>query len=179
MNLDQLKFPIGLFDVPDYISDTHLENWIKDFQEFPHRLEALVSELTFDELNWKYRPDGWTIKQVVHHCADSHMNSLIRFKLALTEDNPVIRPYYEDKWATLLDSNTEDILSSLYILKGVHHKLSTLFKAFTENELNRTFVHPEHNETFSIAFNIGNYAWHSNHHLAHVKQAIKAKGKYN
>lgn len=179
MNIEQLKFPIGLFKEPHQITKSDLDLWIEDFEQFPNRLEALVQNLTTVELSWKYRPDGWSIKQVVHHCADSHLNSMIRFKLALTEDNPTIRPYHEDRWAKLIDGNEDDLQYSIAILKGIHHKLSLLFKSFTDSELKRTFIHPEHNKTFTIAYNIGNYAWHSNHHLAHIKQAIIASGQYN
>lgn len=179
MNLEKLKFPIGLFNPPTQITQDNLNRWISDFESFPQALEQMVSTLSQEQLEWKYRPNGWSIKQVIHHCADSHMNSLIRFKLALTEENPTIRPYYEDRWANLLDSQSSDTESALHILKGVHTKLTILFKSFSENELNRTFLHPEHNKVFTIAYNIGNYAWHSNHHFAHVEQAIEAKGRYN
>ena len=179
MNTEHLRFPIGPFIAPEEITKQDLHGWIYDFELFPTRLEELIENMAIEELNWKYRPGGWSVKQVIHHCADSHMNSMMRFKLALTEDNPVIRPYYEDRWAELVDSRSDDVRASVLILKGIHHKLSTLFKMLTDDELKRTFVHPEHNKTFTVAYNIGNYAWHSNHHLAHIKLAIEAAGIYN
>ena len=177
--LNQLKFPIGEFKAPDVITKEILESWIQDFELFPKRIEELIKGLNAEQLNWKYRPNGWDINQVVHHCADSHLNSLMRFKLALTEEHPTIRPYYEDRWALLPDYNTKDLYASLSILNGVHIKLSLLFKGFSEQDLQRTFLHPEHNTIVTLKENIGIYAWHSNHHLAHVKQALNAKGKYN
>ena len=130
------------------------------------------------ELNYKYRPEGWTIKQVVHHCADSHINSITRFKLALTEHRPTIRPYFEDRFAKLSDYD-EALDSSISILKGVHQKLGILLKGLNDEELKREFVHPEYEKIYTIEETIGVYAWHSNHHLAHIKQAITGKGKYN
>lgn len=172
-DLEQLKFPIGKFVKPNEINEHHLQEWIKDFETLPEKLEHLIKDLSLEELKLTYRPNGWTITQVVNHLADSHMNSLIRFKLALTEDNPTIRPYLEDRWALLNDYSQEHIEDALFILKGVHKKLTTVFKQLTPEQLKRTFLHPEHNQQFTIEENIGIYAWHSNHHLAHVKQAIE------
>ena len=120
--LYKLRFPIGEFEKPNEISSQHIKQWISDIEALPEAIEAVTKNLSEEELNYKYRPEGWTIKQVVHHCADSHINSIIRFKLALTEDTPTIRPYFEDRFAKLNDY-TEPIDSYLLsILKGVHHK---------------------------------------------------------
>ena len=102
-DLYQLRFPIGEFKAPDKITDVMISNWIDAIESFPEAVTAATKDLDTSQLNWKYRPNGWSIKQVVHHCADSHMNSIIRFKLALTEDTPTIRPYFEDRWANLSD----------------------------------------------------------------------------
>jgi len=176
--LNSLKFPIGEFHKPELINTKLIKEWIEVIALFPNKITALTKGLTSEELNWKYRPEGWTIKQVVHHCADSHMNSLIRFKLTLTEDQPTIRPYFEDRWAELPDSLEDDIEDSLVLLKGVHAKLTTVMSNLTKVELLREYVHPEHGEKFKLEEVVGTYAWHSEHHLAHVKQAIEAKGKY-
>ncbi|MFD1063919.1 YfiT family bacillithiol transferase [Winogradskyella litorisediminis] len=175
--LKALKYPIGTFSAPKTISKSNLKNWISDIEAFPKSIEDITKNLNEVELNYNYRPEGWTIKQVVHHCADSHINSIVRFKLALTEDTPTIRPYFEDRWATLVDYE-DDINSAIQILKGVHHKLDTLLRNFTEDDLKRTFIHPEHGQSFTLAETIGTYAWHSNHHLAHIKQALKYKGQF-
>ena len=138
----------------------------------------MTKNLSEAELNYKYRPEGWTIKQVVHHCAASQINSLIRFKLALTEDKPSIRPCFEDRFAELIDYE-EPINGSLSVLTGVHKKLVVLLKNLDQDDLKREFIHPEHGKPFSLEETIGVYAWHRNHHLAHIKQALNFKEKFN
>jgi len=179
MDIQQLKFPIGEY-VPNKNPDgALLKQWIKEIEEFPSKVEHLAKDISVAQLNWKYRPDGWTVKQVIHHCADSHMNCLIRFKLALTEETPTIKPYFEDRWAKLPDYEENDITDSLILLKILHKKLGTLLKGLTEDQLQLSFIHPEHNRKFTLAETIGMYAWHSNHHLAHIKNGIETEGKYN
>lgn len=174
-----LRFPIGEFQKPDAISSEMITSWIADIERFPKAIEEVTRNLSTEQLLWQYRPNGWNIKQVVHHCADSHMNSIIRFKLALTEDSPTIRPYYEDRWATLIDGNDDNLEDTLNLLKGLHAKLGKLLRHISEDELSREFVHPEHGKRFRLDETIGTYAWHSNHHLAHVKQAIKYQGEFS
>lgn len=175
--LYKLKFPIGEFDQPEVITKQHIKGWITSIETLPKSIISITENLNEKELNYKYRPNGWTIKQVVHHCADSHINSLLRFKLALTENNPTIRPYFEDRFAELNDYS-ESIDASISILNGVHKKLAVLLKNFSEEDLKREFTHPEHGKRFSIEETIGIYAWHSNHHLAHIEQALKFKEQF-
>lgn len=179
MDIQKLKFPIGHFNLPNEITREDLEKWIKDIKTFPSSVVQLTNNLDSKILNWKYRPNGWAAKQVIHHCADSHMNALIRVKLSLTEDSPTIRPYYEERWAELSDANTTQIEDSILLLTALHKKWVYLLKSLSNNELNRKFIHPEHRKKFSIKENIGNYAWHCQHHLAHIQLAIDSKGKYN
>lgn len=176
-NLHHLKYPIGEFTLPNTVTSQDMNTWVSDIEKLPNAIEELTTPLTETELNYIYRPNGWTIKQVVHHCADSHINSITRFKLALTEDAPTIRPYFEDRWAKLNDYN-EPIDTAMSILRGVHTKLGILLRNFTDEDLRRTFVHPEHGKIFTLQETIGLYAWHSNHHLAHIKQALKYKGVF-
>jgi hypothetical protein len=176
--LDKLKYPIGNFIKPDTIDSELIDKWILDIEKFPKSVTALVENLSKEELHFQYRPDGWNIKQVVHHCADSHMNSIIRFKLALTEDSPTIRPYFEDRWATLIDGNDDDLSATLYLLKGLHAKLGKLLRNIAKVELSREFVHPDHGRGIRLDEAIGMYSWHSNHHLAHIRQALEYKGKF-
>ena len=176
-NIQKLKYPIGEFQTTNPISRNDIETWIKILEHFPQQLTETIKLLDEGELNYAYRPDGWTIKQVVHHLADSHMNSIIRFKLAKTEDLPTIKPYYEDRWANLKDYE-QPIDTALLILKGVHEKLGILLKSFSEEDLKRQFIHPEHGKRFSIEETIGLYAWHSQHHLAHIKQALHYQGNF-
>lgn len=176
--LTKLKFPVGEFQKPEQISDKHLDSWIKDIQSFPASVGGLLDGLTLEGLSWKYRPGGWSIKQVVHHCSDSHINSLMRFKLALTEEVPTIRPYYEDRWAELVDGVDDDLEDTMLLLWGLHGKWVKLLKSLTPDDLKREFIHPDSGRHISVAENIGIYAWHCRHHLAHVQQAIAAAGKY-
>ncbi|MFK7782493.1 YfiT family bacillithiol transferase [Psychroserpens sp.] len=177
-NLQKLKFPIGEFKKPEHINDSQISGWIADIERFPKSVNQLTKNLSINELNWQYRPEGWSIKQVVHHCADSHMNSMIRFKLALTEETPTIRPYYEAKWANLVDGTDDNLDDTLSLLKGLHAKLGKLLRHLSPIDLPKEFVHPEHGKHFRIDETIGVYAWHCNHHLAHIKQAIDYKGQF-
>ncbi|MCG9792817.1 YfiT family bacillithiol transferase [Flavobacterium algicola] len=176
MNLDKLKYPIGCFIKPDKITNENISIWIEVIAAFPEALTSQVANLTDVQLDTPYRPDGWTIRQVIHHCADSHMNSFTRFKLALTEDKPFIKPYHEERWAELIDSKTFPIESSLQMLKGIHSRWTALLMALSKSDLNKSFVHPEHGQTFFLDENIGIYAWHCNHHLAHITTLKETKG---
>jgi hypothetical protein len=178
INLEKLKFPIGEYQKPDAISQNDLDKWITVIEKFPQKIKALTENLTVEQLNWTYRPNGWSIKQVVHHCADSHINSFVRFKLALTEDIPIIKPYEEDRWAELKDGLSNDISTSIKIIEGVHARWVILLKSFGEKELKRQFTHPANNKTSSLDEIIGLYAWHCNHHLAHIEQALFHKGEF-
>ncbi len=177
-DLEQLKYPIGKFVKPNEINEDHLSQWISEIQAFPISLKKLTSTLTDEQKNWQYRPDGWSIKQVVHHCGDSHLNSFMRFKLSLTENEPIIKPYFEDRWATLADSNYDKIEDSLMLLHGLHNRWTVLLKSLSKEELKKQFVHPEHGKKFSLEENIGVYAHHGNHHLAHIRNAIEYKGNF-
>jgi hypothetical protein len=173
MDIEHLKFPIGQFNRPEIITKNILDKWITEISTFPNRLTSEVNNLTENQLDTKYRPNGWTIRQVIHHCADSHMNSLTRFKLALTEDQPTIKPYFEERWAELLDSKNMPIQPSIKILEGIHERWSVLLQNLTDDQFEKEFIHPEHGKIFRIDENIGLYAWHCNHHLAHIKEAKK------
>ncbi len=177
--LKALQYPIGQFVKPDIIDLNTISLWINDIELFPSKLVYCMSDLNSQHLNLLHRPDGWSIKQIVHHCADSHMNAFIRFKIALTEENPTIKPYYEDRWANLPDSMLDDVETSLSLLTSLHHRWSVLLKNLTEKDLERTFVHPEHGRKISLDENIGMYAWHCNHHLAHVKNAKMSEGNFS
>ena len=176
--LNLLKYPIGKFVKPEPISESQILEWIKTIEELPKHLSELTKNLSIEQLNFLYRPEGWSIKQVVHHLADSHINSLIRFKLTLTEDDPTIKPYHEDRWATLADGMDDNIIDSLTLLKSLHNKWTKLLLSLTPEDLKRVYIHPEHDKQFSLQVAIGLYAWHSNHHLAHIEQGLKYNGKF-
>ncbi len=174
--LESLKYPIGKFNFPTNITNQEIENWISVLEQFPDRLEALVINLSEEQLNTPYRPDGWNIRQVVHHLADSHHHCYSRLKWTLTEDAPLIKAYFEDRWAELIDYKVAPIELSLTYLKALHAKIVYLLIRLKEEDLNRYFVHPETNSNFTLKCTIGNYAWHSNHHYAHIKNLLKRNG---
>ena len=176
IELEQLKYPIGKFECPDNYSVTLVRSWIATLENFPDRLEFLVRILNDSQLDTIYRPGGWTIRQVVHHLADSHHHSYIRFKWTLTEEKPVIKYYYENLWAELPDAKSAPIKLSLDHLKAVHAKLVFLLNTLDEDDLKRSFIHPEYNEEVLLWKNIGIYAWHSDHHYAHIENVLKLKG---
>ena len=127
---------------------------------------------------YRYRPGGWTIKQVVHHCADSHMQAYIRIKLAFTEVLPAINPYNEAQWAQLFDGNNDSVAASMLIIKGLHHRWCTFLKTIPPDNLQKAYYHPANNQNVSIETAVVLYAWHCNHHLAHIENAIATYGKF-
>jgi hypothetical protein len=161
-----LRFPIGQFKFGGNFSNELIKEWIKQIEVAPSQLKEAVKGLNDEQLDTPYRPGGWNIRQVVHHLADSHINSYSRFKLALTEDNPTIKPYLEDKWAELPDSKLP-IEISLTVLDALHKKWVVILRSLQPSELEKTFCHPELGN-IQIRWNIGLYAWHGRHHIAHI-----------
>ncbi|NDV44368.1 YfiT family bacillithiol transferase [Flagellimonas sediminis] len=174
--LEQLCYPIGHFEKPSIITESLLQEWISVLEHLPQRLEEMVKPLTETQLDTPYRPGGWTARQVVHHISDSHHNSYIRFKWALTEESPVIKPYDEKAWAELFDTRTAPIQMSLDHLRAVHAKLVYLLKGLSKEDFKRQFIHPDGNVATSLDENVGRYAWHSNHHYAHIANLIQREG---
>lgn len=169
-----LRYPIGTFNEPPVIRFEQINQWIKEIEEAPACLRIAVEGLSDTQLDTPYRPDGWTLRQVVHHIPDSHMNSYIRFKWALTEEEPTIRPYYEDKWAELPDSKLA-IEVSLNMLDSLHERWTKLLHSLDSAALDRTFIHPESGEV-KLSAAIGMYAWHGNHHIAHITSLRERMG---
>ncbi|MGG3455516.1 putative metal-dependent hydrolase YfiT [compost metagenome] len=167
------RYPIGKFAFEGEITAAQREQWIREIESLPARLRQAVAGLSEDQLNLPYREGGWTLRQVVHHLADSHINAYTRFKLALTEETPTIRPYFEDRWATLADYEGE-IEVSLLLLEALHRRWTNLLKSLGDADYERKFHHPESGETTRLAYTLGNYAWHGNHHLAHIT-ALRTK----
>ena len=176
MTLEELKFPIGKTDIPDTITKKNIEDWISVLETFPQNLEFLIRDLSENQLDTVYRENGWTIRQVIHHCYDSHHNSYNRFKWALTEDNPLIKVYYEERWAELHDSISAPIFLSIDALKSLHAKWVYLLKGLKDKDLEKSFIHPSGNEEVGLKENIGIYAWHCKHHFAHIEQLMIRKG---
>jgi uncharacterized damage-inducible protein DinB len=169
-DLDSLRYPIGKFVIPTQFSNEIIKDWIQQIASLPARLKEEVENLNDDQLDTPYRPDGWTVRQIVNHCADSHMNALLRFKLTLTEDKPIIKPYIEQLWAELQDSKNMPIAPALATVEGVHSRLVVLLKSMTEEDFDRSYIHPQYQREYKLKEVLALYAWHGNHHLAHITQ---------
>jgi uncharacterized damage-inducible protein DinB len=169
---EDLRFPIGEYRRDTERSADSRKNHVRVISELPARIAEAVRGLREDQLDTPYRPGGWTVRQTVHHVADSHMNSLIRFKLALTEDEPpTIQPYYEDRWAELSDCQLP-IDDSLKIIDGIHARWTALLRSMTESDFAKTFIHPETGE-WRLDDALALYAWHSKHHTAHINNLVE------
>ncbi|MEM8964462.1 MAG: YfiT family bacillithiol transferase [Acidobacteriota bacterium] len=171
----ELRYPIGGYEPPADISTDHTDVWIDEIEDLPNALRAAVTPLTDAQLDTPYRPDGWTVRQLVHHLPDSHINSYIRFKWALTEERPTIKAYFEDRWAELPDSHELPVRYSLDLLDALHQRWCFLLRNLTEDDLDREMVHPE-SGPIRLGANIGLYAWHGRHHLAHIERLIEREG---
>ncbi|WP_139489016.1 YfiT family bacillithiol transferase [Brevibacillus dissolubilis] len=174
--MNDLRFPIGPFRYEGPAAPEQIQEWIQTIQDTPAKLRQAVAGLTDDQLDTPYRPEGWTVRQVVHHMADSHMNSFIRFKLTLTEETPTIRPYEEARWAELGDSRETPIEMSLALLDALHQRWTILLTSLTEEQFQREFRHPEHNALFDLKKALALYAWHSEHHIAHITTLKEREG---
>jgi hypothetical protein len=175
---EHLKYPIGHFIPPGTYSPEVLDGYIRTISEFPAKIAAETAHLTDAQLDTTYRQNGWTIRQVVNHCADSHMNALARFKFALTENTPVIKPYLEALWGTLPDSKTMPIQPALSMIEGIHQRWTVLMNSFSEKEWQKAFIHPEKGKEIKLNESAGNYAWHCEHHLAHIT-GLKGRVNWN
>lgn len=170
-----LRFPIGKFLPMAQVSDSALTKWIGEIEALPDALFGAVQGLTLDQLDTPYRPGGWTVRQVVHHVADSHINSYVRYRLALTEDSPVIKTYREAAWAELWDAKSLPVEVSLDLLRALHQRWVVLLRSMTPDQFARTFTHPE-NGTMRLDVNTGLYAWHGRHHTAHITRLRDRNG---
>jgi uncharacterized damage-inducible protein DinB len=175
-NLDQLKYPIGKFSRPAFISPADISKWIDEIENLPKQLRQAVENLSNSQLDTPYRPEGWTMRQVVHHLPDSHINSYVRFKLALTEDNPTIKPYMEECWAELPEAKVAPIEVSLDLLEAVHKRWVLMLRNISAEQWKRTFFHPESKRENKLDEVLAMYAWHGIHHLAHITELKKRMG---
>ena len=169
-----MKYPIGIFQFDDEMTSSVINTWINEIENLPRLLRNAVKNLDDEQLNTPYRSGGWTVRQVIHHVADSHLNAYVRFKLALTEENPIIKPYDETKWAELADYNMP-IEPSLLLLEALHKRWTYLLRSLTSADLEKTFIHPDSGEV-SVGENIGIYAWHGKYHLVHITSLCNRKG---
>lgn len=175
MDLETLRYPIGRFAARPELSVQERNLLIKDIAALPRDLEDAVNRLDDAQLDTPYREGGWTVRQVVHHIPDSHVNAYIRFKLALTEDEPTIKPYAEAAWAELPDGRGRDIGTSLLLLEALHRRWVALLRAMREEQWQRTFRHPEIG-IVPLSTNVQLYAWHGRHHLAQITGLVQRSG---
>ena len=174
--MENLKYPIGKY-IEQPFSQKQLGEWLLDIQSAPLQLEYAITNLDHDQLDTPYREGGWTVKQVVHHVADSHMNAYIRFKLGLSEDNPAIKPYLQDSWAEMEDTKNCPVNISITLLFALHSRWFEILKNITEEQFKRTVFHPEHKKELSLWYLLGMYAWHGRHHIAHIN-SLRSRMKW-
>lgn len=173
-SIDHLRYPIGLFQAPTIISRSYREDWMGQIESLPQRLTRLVASFSDEDWAECYRPSSWNARQVVHHLPDSHLNAYIRFKWTLTEEQPIIKPYFEERWAELPDYHEEDPEVSLLMLQVLHKRWLGVLNRISESGWKKAFVHPEHEKPLKLDYMLGLYAWHGEHHLAHL-QLIASK----
>ena len=170
-----LRYPIGSFKAVMPVTHELRGAAIDALDGFPPRMREAVAALSEAQLNTPYRPEGWTVRQVVHHVADSHMNAFIRMKLTLTEDTPTIKPYDEKAWATLADMRLP-IDVSLDLIAGIHTRWVAVISALSADQFSRSFIHPELGAEMTLDQLLQLYAWHSHHHLAHITELRRREG---
>ncbi len=176
MDLESLKYPIGRFKASETYPPEDVRTNIQIISALPSKFINLLGGWTEEQYDTPYRPDGWTIRQLIHHVADSHINAYVRFRLALTEENPTIKPYKEDRWAELPDAKTAPVDLSLQLMKNVHLRWVLLMNSMDANDLARTYTHPESGRTFPLDQVIALYAWHSEHHYQHAYTLAEREG---
>lgn len=172
---ESLRYPVGRYQPPSQITAQNRAQWLAELEALPAQLRQAVDGLSKEQLDTPYRPGGWTVRQVVHHLPDSHMNSYMRFRFALTEDAPPIKPYDEATWAELTDAKSAPIDLSLGLLENLHARWAILLRSLSDAQFARTFRHPKMGDVRLDAA-LGLYAWHGRHHLGHITNLRKRKG---
>jgi DinB family protein len=174
--MDDLKYPIGKFQWPNSAKDEDRARWVAEIADTPDWLREAIEGLSEEQLDTPYRPEGWTVRQIVHHLADSHVNAYVRIRLALTEDTPTIRPYDQDGWANLSDAKLGPIEPSLVLLEAIHERWVSLVSILDDDDLHRQLVHPESDRKMDIDTVLAMYAWHGRHHVAHITELRQRMG---
>lgn len=178
MNLEKLKYPIGKRTYDPNNAHVMKNTWIESIQGLPEKLEKATAGISEDQLNLIYRPEAWTVAQVVNHLADSHMNAFLRFKFAMAEDHPHVKGYEENDWAQTVDAKNLNLKPSLDIIRGIHARWTQVLQNMDAKEFERTYHHLSYKSDWTLMSVLNLYAWHSDHHLAHVHQALKLNGNF-
>ncbi|HVF86312.1 MAG TPA: bacillithiol transferase BstA [Pyrinomonadaceae bacterium] len=173
--MDDLRYPVGQFEFDGQLGEDQRRIFIDEIAEAPAKLRTAIAGLTPEQIETPYRPGGWTVRQVVHHVPDSHLNSYMRFKLALTEDAPTIKPYDEAAWSELEDVRTAPLETSLTLLDVLHQRWVLLLRSLNDTDFKRTFRHPQMG-LVSLEKNVALYAWHGRHHIAHITSLRERMG---
>jgi hypothetical protein len=173
--MDDLRFPVGKLQRPESLSEAQRREMIATIAALPSRMREAVGDLGKEQVETPYRPDGWTVRQLVHHVADSHMNAYVRLKLGLTEDNPTIKPYEEARWAELADTAATPVETSLALLEALHERWTHVLRSMTPADFARRLTHPE-NGPMTLDGLLATYDWHSRHHLAHITSLRQRMG---
>lgn len=176
MTDETLRYPIGRFSPPEEVTLPDRNRYLEEIEHLPDLLRTTVSGLTDSQLDTPYREGGWTVRQVVHHVPDSHLNSYVRFRWALTEEQPTIKAYYEDRWAELPDASSAPIEYSLQLLDATHRRWMLLLRAMSDSDYARSFVHPEMQKTWRLDTTLALYVWHGKHHVAHIQSLKEREG---
>ena len=171
-----LSYPIGQYQGPGDFNNENIQSLVNSIDELPQRMSSLLSGMSERQLNTRYRPEGWTVRQVVHHTADSHLHAYARCKRILTEDNPMILPYNQAAWANLSDSVEGNIHPSLLMLEAIHNRWAVLLRGQSDVNFRRVYTHPEHPGQQNLFYIVGLYAWHGEHHYNHIKQLAIREG---
>jgi len=174
--MEDLSYPIGKFEWPGPATPEERRRRIEEIAAMPAVFRAAVAGLSKKQLDTPYRPGGWTVRQVVHHVPDSHLNAYIRCKLALTENQPTIKPYDQERWAVLADAANTRIETSLVLLEALHERWVALLRALPAEDFARLLVHPEHEKPMSLDVVVAHYAWHGAHHTAHITRLRERMG---
>jgi hypothetical protein len=174
--MTDLRYPVGPFKAPQSFDPTSRARYIGEIEHAPAAMRQAIKGLSPEQLDTPYRPGGWTVRQVVHHVPDSHMNAYVRLKLAITEEEPTIKPYEEARWAELIDGRTADPDLSLTLLDSLHSRWTMLWRSLTPQQFSRRFKHPDHPGVLTVDWMLAMYAWHGRHHAAHITSLREREG---
>ena len=170
---NDLRYPVGPYRRTERVGRAELDAWISELEALPRHLRKAADGMGDQELDTPYRPGGWTARQVVHHIADGHMSAYTRFRLALTEETPTVKPFEETRWAELVDAKSGPVEPSLAVVDGLHQRWVMLLRSMPDEDFKRRYRHPDRGELVALEETLGYFAWHSRHHVAQILSVRK------